>query len=93
MSNWRSSFTFNKYSQIAARALRQSLKETERVSAEKRGNTILRYQEWKNGQAGQLVRLVFRLRRPLYLPSGLLSLHRHIFTSLHYPLLLWCSWA
>lgn len=46
---------FNKYSQIAARALRQSLKETERVAAEKRGATILRYQEWKDGQGGQQV--------------------------------------
>lgn len=48
--------SFNKYSQIAARALRQSLKETERVAAEKRGSTILRYQEWKDGQGGQQVR-------------------------------------
>ena len=54
---------FNKYSQICARALRQSLKETERVNAEKRGSTILRYQEWKDGQGGQQVCcfLCFRL--------------------------------
>ncbi|KAI0683343.1 mitochondrial ATP synthase epsilon chain-domain-containing protein [Cytidiella melzeri] len=56
-TTWRGTFTFNKYSQIAARALRQSLKETERVAAEKRGATILRYQEWKGGQGGQQVRL------------------------------------
>ena len=48
-------YRFNKYSQICARALRQSLKETERVTAEKRGTTILRYQEWKNGQGAQQV--------------------------------------
>lgn len=47
---------YNKYTQIAARALRQSLKETERVKAEKRGLTALRYQQWENGQAGQQVR-------------------------------------
>ncbi|EKM55090.1 uncharacterized protein PHACADRAFT_142987 [Phanerochaete carnosa HHB-10118-sp] len=55
MSTWRGTFTFNKYSEICARALRQSLKETERVAAEKRGSTILRYQEWKDGQGGQQV--------------------------------------
>ncbi|KAI0819048.1 mitochondrial ATP synthase epsilon chain-domain-containing protein [Irpex lacteus] len=56
-TTWRGTFTFNKYSQIAARALRQSLKETERVAAEKRGSTILRYQQWKDGQGGQQVHL------------------------------------
>ncbi|GJE96892.1 mitochondrial ATP synthase epsilon chain-domain-containing protein [Phanerochaete sordida] len=55
MSTWRGTFTFNKYSQICARALRQSLTETERVAAEKHGSTILRYQEWKDGQGGQQV--------------------------------------
>ncbi|PCH37819.1 hypothetical protein WOLCODRAFT_95899 [Wolfiporia cocos MD-104 SS10] len=57
MSTWRSVFTYNKYTQIAARALRQSLKESERVAAEKRGITILRYQQWENGQGGQQVYL------------------------------------
>ncbi|KZT09686.1 uncharacterized protein LAESUDRAFT_646462 [Laetiporus sulphureus 93-53] len=52
---WRSVFTYNKYTQIAARALRQSLKENERVAAEKRGLTILRYQHWQNGVGGQQV--------------------------------------
>ncbi|KAJ3013634.1 hypothetical protein NUW54_g1533 [Trametes sanguinea] len=46
---------FNKYSQIAARALRASLKEEERVVAEKRGVTMLRYQKWENGQGGPQV--------------------------------------
>ncbi|KAH9950232.1 mitochondrial ATP synthase epsilon chain-domain-containing protein, partial [Amylocystis lapponica] len=55
-ATWRSVFTYNKYTQIAARALRQSLKEEERVVAEKRGLTILRYQQWENGQGGQQVR-------------------------------------
>ena len=53
---FRAGHRFNKYSQICARALRQSLKETERVAAEKRGTTILRYQKWENGQGGQQVR-------------------------------------
>ncbi|KAG7442525.1 uncharacterized protein BT62DRAFT_386478 [Guyanagaster necrorhizus] len=58
MSNaWRSVFSFNKYSEIAARALRASLKEDQRVLAEKRGLTSLKYQKWENGQGGQQVLL------------------------------------
>lgn len=51
--------SFNKYSQITARAVRQSLKETERVKAEKRGLTILRYQKWENGKGGEQVSIDF----------------------------------
>ncbi|KAI0729885.1 mitochondrial ATP synthase epsilon chain-domain-containing protein [Fomitopsis betulina] len=57
-ANWRNVFTFNKYTQIAARAVRQSLKESERVAAEKRGLTILRYQHWENGVGGTQTFLV-----------------------------------
>ncbi|TCD70267.1 hypothetical protein EIP91_004168 [Steccherinum ochraceum] len=56
-SIWRGSISYNKYTQIAARALRQSLQETQRVAAEKRGATILRYQKWENGVGGQQVLL------------------------------------
>ena len=49
-------YRYNKYTQIAARALRASLKEEERVVAEKRGLTILRYQRWEKGQGGPQVR-------------------------------------
>jgi len=52
---WRQFFSFNKYTQIAARALRQSLKETERVAAEKRGNTSVKYQQWENGKGGEQI--------------------------------------
>ncbi|GJJ12285.1 hypothetical protein Clacol_006526 [Clathrus columnatus] len=52
---WRELFSFNKYSQIASRALRQSLKESERVQAEKRGLTSVRYQNWENGKAGEQI--------------------------------------
>ncbi|KAI0807865.1 mitochondrial ATP synthase epsilon chain-domain-containing protein, partial [Fomes fomentarius] len=51
-ATWRNVFTYNKYTQIAARALRASLKEEERVAAEKRGLTVLRYQHWEKGQGG-----------------------------------------
>ncbi|KAH8106905.1 mitochondrial ATP synthase epsilon chain-domain-containing protein [Cristinia sonorae] len=56
-SLWRGSISYNKYTQIAARALRQSLQENQRVAAEKRGLTILRYQKWENGVGGQQVLL------------------------------------
>ena len=49
---------YNKYAQITARAVRQSLKETERVGAERRGATALRYQKWENGAGGQQVSLL-----------------------------------
>ena len=50
---------YNKYAQITARALRASLKEQERLVAEKRGLTTVRYQKWENGVGGQQVRLLF----------------------------------
>lgn len=52
-------FRYNKYAQITARALRASLKEEERVVAEKRGLTSVRYQKWENGVGGQQVRRSF----------------------------------
>ncbi|KAI0310264.1 mitochondrial ATP synthase epsilon chain-domain-containing protein [Amylostereum chailletii] len=63
-ATWRQFFTYNKYTQIAARAVRQSLNEAERVAAEKRGLTALRYQHWEKGQGGEQVRPPF----PFFLP-------------------------
>ncbi|KAG1761568.1 hypothetical protein CY34DRAFT_800338 [Suillus luteus UH-Slu-Lm8-n1] len=54
-ATWRNFFTYNKYAQITARAVRQSLKESERVVAEKRGTTALKYQRWENGVGGPQV--------------------------------------
>ncbi|KAF9792144.1 mitochondrial ATP synthase epsilon chain-domain-containing protein [Thelephora terrestris] len=54
-ATWRQFFSFNKYSQITASALRRSLNETERLAAEKRGTTNVRYQNWANGEGGQQV--------------------------------------
>ncbi|KAL0946440.1 hypothetical protein HGRIS_012663 [Hohenbuehelia grisea] len=56
-ATWRNVFTFNKYSQICSRAVRQSLQDTHRVAAERRGHTILRYQQWENGTGGKQVLL------------------------------------
>lgn len=50
--------SYNKYAQITARAVRASLKEEERLAAEKRGITTLRYQQWENGKGGSQVRSV-----------------------------------
>ncbi|KAJ3754161.1 mitochondrial ATP synthase epsilon chain-domain-containing protein [Lentinula raphanica] len=55
-ATWRNTFTFNKYSQITAGAVRKSLKETQRLAAEKRGLTALRYQFWEDGKGGEQVR-------------------------------------
>ena len=49
--------SFNKYSQITANALRRSLNETERLAAERRGLTNMKYQTWEKGQGGQQVRV------------------------------------
>jgi len=57
-ATWRQFFSFNKYSQITARAVRQSLKENERLAAERRGVTSLRYQHWEDGKGGEQVHLV-----------------------------------
>ncbi|KAG2019614.1 hypothetical protein CC2G_005038 [Coprinopsis cinerea AmutBmut pab1-1] len=54
---WRSVFTYNKFAQITARAVRNSLKEEQRVLAEKRGQTSVRYQQWQNGKGGPQVTL------------------------------------
>ncbi|PWN25254.1 hypothetical protein BDZ90DRAFT_234451 [Jaminaea rosea] len=50
---WRQFFSYNRYTAICGRATRSALKESERVKAERRGETSLRYQEWKDGKAGE----------------------------------------
>lgn len=54
-------YSYNKYAQITARAVRMSLKEEKRLAAEKRGVTTLRYQQWENGKGGQQV-MIFSLK-------------------------------
>jgi len=51
-------FSYNKFAQITAGALRNSLKEGERLLAEKRGLTSVRYQKWENGVGGPQVRVI-----------------------------------
>ncbi|KAG9015435.1 hypothetical protein FRB94_000039 [Tulasnella sp. JGI-2019a] len=52
---WRAHFTYNRYSQIAAKAVRQSLVEAERLKADKRGVTSLKFQKWEDGTGGEQV--------------------------------------
>ncbi|KAJ9121135.1 hypothetical protein QFC24_004808 [Naganishia onofrii] len=53
MSTWRSLFSYNKYTQIASRAVRQGLKESERVVAEKRAQVGIKVQTWEKGVGGE----------------------------------------
>ncbi|WVQ84144.1 hypothetical protein IAT38_006291 [Cryptococcus sp. DSM 104549] len=52
-STWREFMSWNKYTQIASRALRQALSEGDRVAAEKRAAIGVRYQLWENGKGGE----------------------------------------
>lgn len=54
---------YNKYASICARATRQALKEEERVKADRRGEMALRYQQWKDGKAGEQVSLTGEKRK------------------------------
>jgi F-type H+-transporting ATPase subunit epsilon len=54
---WRSVFTFNRYSAIAARAVRRALKDDKRLKAEKRNESNVRVSSWKNGVQGEQVQL------------------------------------
>lgn len=50
--------SWNKYTQVASRAIRQALTETDRVAAERRAQIGVRYQLWENGKAGETVRFL-----------------------------------
>ncbi|KZP29013.1 hypothetical protein FIBSPDRAFT_947020 [Athelia psychrophila] len=54
-ATWRGVFTYNKYTSIAAQAVRRSLKEEHRVATDKHGLTSMRYQYWENGKGGEQV--------------------------------------
>ena len=54
---WRNVFTYNRYSGIAARAVRRALKENKRLEAEKRDHSVVRVSKWKDGVQGEQIRL------------------------------------
>ncbi|KAG9241359.1 mitochondrial ATP synthase epsilon chain domain-containing protein [Calycina marina] len=50
---WKASgLTYNKYLSVAASVVRRSLKDTQRLAAEKRGVSELRFAKWNNGKQG-----------------------------------------
>ena len=52
VSNWVRSLTnhsYNRYLAVAARVVRRSLKEGERLKAERRGEMELRFAKWEVG--------------------------------------------
>jgi len=57
--------SYNKYAQITARAVRNAFKEEQRVLAEKRGVTNVKYQKWENGTGGPQVCVSLPLKRVL----------------------------
>ena len=54
---WRNVFTYNRYSGIAARAVRRALKEDKRLEAERRNTSTVRVSKWKDGVQGEQKRL------------------------------------
>ncbi|KAK0612859.1 mitochondrial ATP synthase epsilon chain-domain-containing protein [Bombardia bombarda] len=55
---WKASgITYNRYLAIAARVIRQSLKDDLRLAAERRGLAELRFAKWENGKQGEVKNL------------------------------------
>ncbi|KAK6528706.1 hypothetical protein TWF694_003947 [Orbilia ellipsospora] len=46
--------SYNKYLSIAAQAIRKSLKEQARATAERRSQMELKYSRWENGKQGEV---------------------------------------
>ncbi|GAM33430.1 mitochondrial ATP synthase epsilon chain domain [Talaromyces pinophilus] len=56
---WKAAgLTYNKYLAVAARAVRRSLKDTQRLNAERRGQSDLKFAKWENGKQGEVKQLV-----------------------------------
>lgn len=52
---WKASgLTYNKYLSVAARVVRRSLKDEQRLAAERRGEMELRFAKWNNGKQGEV---------------------------------------
>jgi F-type H+-transporting ATPase subunit epsilon len=59
MLPWSNRCSYNKYTQVAARAVRSALKEPERIKAEKRAEVTLKKQTWSKGEPSESVSLSF----------------------------------
>ncbi|EGP84058.1 unnamed protein product [Zymoseptoria tritici ST99CH_1A5] len=52
---WKAAgITYNRYLAVASRVVRRSLKEEQRLKAEKRGEIDLRFAKWENGKQQEL---------------------------------------
>ncbi|KAI9924924.1 hypothetical protein ASPWEDRAFT_45033 [Aspergillus wentii DTO 134E9] len=55
MTYWKAAgLTYNRYMAVAARAVRNSLKDGPRLQAERRGLMDLRFAKWENGKQGEV---------------------------------------
>ncbi|KAK3049494.1 hypothetical protein LTR09_009161 [Extremus antarcticus] len=51
---WKAAgLTYNRYLAVSARVVRRSLKEDQRVKAERRGEMELKFARWENGKQGE----------------------------------------
>jgi len=51
---WKAAgISYNRYLAIAARVVRRSLKEEQRLAAETRGHSELRFAKWEGGKQGE----------------------------------------
>ncbi|CZT18803.1 probable Mitochondrial ATP synthase epsilon chain domain-containing protein [Ramularia collo-cygni] len=54
-SAWKAAgITYNRYLAVASRVVRRSLKEEQRVKAERRGEMELRFAKWENGKQKEM---------------------------------------
>ncbi|KZF20687.1 hypothetical protein L228DRAFT_284632 [Xylona heveae TC161] len=50
---WKAAgLTYNRYLAVAARVVRRSLKEEQRIGVERRGEMDLKFAKWQNGKQG-----------------------------------------
>jgi len=54
-SAWKAAgITYNRYLAVASRVVRRSLKEEQRVKAERRGEMELKFAKWENGKQKEM---------------------------------------
>ncbi|KAH7073634.1 mitochondrial ATP synthase epsilon chain-domain-containing protein [Paraphoma chrysanthemicola] len=52
---WKAAgLTYNRYIAVASRVVRRSLKEDQRIIAERRGQSELRFAKWENGKQSEV---------------------------------------
>ncbi|KAH6642586.1 mitochondrial ATP synthase epsilon chain-domain-containing protein [Boeremia exigua] len=57
-ATWKvAGLSYNRYISVASRVVRRSLKEEQRIAAERRGVSELRFAKWENGKQGDVKEL------------------------------------